>query len=168
MAIRDFDTFITKHSINTNNLTFNANRGLSGIDGNVSSFLGYLASFKQYGVAVIGDLTLYHDMNGLLACRQLAAEGLSGCIIVINNSGGGIFNYLPQKQLDEFDKLWITNPEIDFQYCARMYDLDYQKITCKSNLEKDLTPCFTKPGFQLIEIVINQEISVKCHQKLNE
>ena len=86
-----------------------ANRGASGIDGNLSTFLGLLASQtdkdKQYGIALVGDLTFYHDMNGLLMCKKLSAMGYTATIIVINNNGGGIFNYLPQRQLNDFDKI---------------------------------------------------------------
>ena len=44
-------------------------------------------------VLVIGDISLYHDMNGLLAAK---AHGLDATIIVLNNNGGGIFSFLPQ------------------------------------------------------------------------
>lgn len=166
MAIRDFDTFITHKSAAHKNLDFIANRGLSGIDGNVSSFLGYLADKKTYGVALMGDLTFYHDMNGLFACRQLQAQGIDACIIVINNSGGGIFNYLSQKNLDEFDKLWKTDMHLDFQHAAKLYGLGYTKIMAKSELNKALQHSFSSPGIQLLEIIVDDKYSVECHQKL--
>ncbi len=83
MAIRDFDTFITHVSAEQKCLHFFANRGTSGIDGNISSFLGLLASQKSYGVALLGDLSFYHDMNGLLICRELAKQGYRVLLLLI-------------------------------------------------------------------------------------
>ena len=164
MAIRDFDTFITHVSAAQKCLHFFANRGTSGIDGNISSFLGLLASQKGYGVALLGDLTFYHDMNGLLICQELAKQGYRASIIIINNNGGGIFNYLPQKQLNEFDKLWKTQINLDFQHSAKLYGLHYHRIEHLDNLDTTLQNAFYAPEIQLIEIIVNQEISVECHQ----
>ena len=171
MAIRDFDTFITQQSIINKKIDFFSNRGVSGIDGNLSTFLGLLASqasdkTRQYGVALVGDLTFYHDMNGLLICRQLSDKGLNATIILINNSGGGIFNYLPQQQLDSFDKLWTTDTELDFQYSARLYGLNYHKIMTQKELQSKLPKIFTLSGIQLVEIIIDQKISVECHKQI--
>ena len=44
-------------------------------------------------VLVIGDIALYHDLNGLLAARMHA---LDATIVLLNNDGGGIFSFLPQ------------------------------------------------------------------------
>ena len=62
--------------------SFMANRGASGIDGVVSSALGVAAVSQKRVVLVLGDISLYHDMNGLLAAR---AHGLNATIIVLNN-----------------------------------------------------------------------------------
>jgi len=166
MAIRDIDTFT--HSTHTTNKQIHilANRGTSGIDGNVSTFLGLLSQHKGYGVALLGDLTFFHDMNGLLLCSELAAQGCNATIIVINNNGGGIFNYLPQKQLDEFDKLWKTEINLDFQHTARLYQLNYFRIDHLAALDKTLITAFNAPGIQLVEIIIEQKISVECHKKI--
>lgn len=166
MAIRDFDTFITHSSIYDKKLNFFANRGTSGIDGNLSTFFGLLANQDGYGVALLGDLSFYHDMNGLLICKQLAAQGLSASIIVINNNGGGIFNYLPQRQLNDFDKLFKTEINLDFQHSARLYDLNYHKISSQTELKICLPEVFKLPGIQLVEIIIDQQISVECHRQI--
>ena len=97
------------------------NRGASGIDGNVSTALGLCAALGKPVVALLGDLAFYHDMNGLLAAR-----GLNITFVVLNNGGGGIFGYLPQAGLEEFERAWLTPTELDFSHAARMYGLDYQ------------------------------------------
>ncbi|MCU7938572.1 MAG: hypothetical protein KZQ64_09900 [gamma proteobacterium symbiont of Bathyaustriella thionipta] len=168
MAIRDFDTFITHASTDDKQLDFFANRGTSGIDGNLSTFFGLLANHDGYGVALLGDLSFYHDMNGLLICRQLAELGYSATIIVVNNNGGGIFNYLPQQQLDNFDKLWKTEINLDFQHCAKLYGLTYSLIkshetNAQQVLESTLSEAFYQTGIQLVEIIIDQQTSTSTH-----
>ncbi len=166
MAIRDFDTFITQNSAKGKQINFFANRGTSGIDGNVSTFLGLLAHQKHYGVALLGDLSFYHDMNGLLIAQSLAVSGYNATIIVVNNNGGGIFNYLPQQSLNEFDKLWKTEINLNFQHTAQLYNLAYTKINNKEQLEACLSNAFEQSGIQIVEVIIDQHISVECHQDI--
>ncbi|MCP3849822.1 MAG: 2-succinyl-5-enolpyruvyl-6-hydroxy-3-cyclohexene-1-carboxylic-acid synthase [Gammaproteobacteria bacterium] len=168
MAIRDLDTFITHSNAMDKNISLHCNRGSSGIDGNVSTFLGLLSQQNkpQYGVALLGDLTFYHDMNGLLICKQLNELGINASIIIINNNGGGIFNYLPQSELNEFDKLWNTPIHLDFQPTAKLYGLDYHRIDDLKTLQVQLPNIFTGSGIQIVEVIINQETSVECHRAL--
>jgi len=173
MAIRDFDTFITHTNQHGKQLDFFANRGCSGIDGNISTFLGLLAKAEQhYGVALLGDLSFYHDMNALLIAKQLSQQNFNATIIIINNNGGGIFNYLPQKQLTDFEQLWQTPIHLNFDHAAKLYGLNYDKIEGQhsdalTRLNSKLEELFKQPGIQLLEIIINQEISVKCHDQIN-
>ncbi len=166
MAIRDLDSFITRQMLTDKIINLYCNRGVSGIDGNLSTYLGLLTdkSYK-YSVALLGDLSFYHDMNGLLISTTLAAKGYQGSIILLNNHGGGIFNYLPQNQLDDFEKLWITDTQLDFQYSARLYGLNYMRIDSKECLESVFSEAFKLPGFNLIEIMIDQQTSVELHQR---
>lgn len=166
MAIRDFDTFITHATASRKNLELYGNRGVSGIDGNLSTFFGHLISVKKRGVAVIGDLSFYHDMNGLLIAKKLAVEGYNATIILINNHGGGIFSFLPQQQLNDFDKLWKTDTDLDFQYSAKLYGMDYYRIHSLDELDKKLPTAFSHSGIQLVEVIIDEQTSVECHQQI--
>ncbi len=166
MAIRDFDTFINHTNSGDKNLKLYANRGASGIDGNISTFAGLLAAQPDhYGVAVLGDLSFFHDMNGLLMLRQLQKQGYNGTVILLNNHGGGIFNYLPPSQLNEFEKLWQTDTGLEFRHCADLYQLNYIRITQVSELEQ-LTKTFRQNGFTLVEVIIDAQTSVKCHRQI--
>ncbi len=166
MAIRDFDTFINHSNSGDKNLKLYANRGTSGIDGNISTFAGLQAAYPEhYGVAVLGDLSFFHDMNGLLILRQLQKQGYNGAVILLNNHGGGIFNYLPPRQLNEFEKLWQTDTALEFRHCADLYQLKYIRITLVSELEQ-LTKVFRQNGFTLIEVIIDAQTSVKCHRQI--
>ncbi|MYD09430.1 MAG: 2-succinyl-5-enolpyruvyl-6-hydroxy-3-cyclohexene-1-carboxylic-acid synthase [Chloroflexi bacterium] len=101
-----------------------ANRGASGIDGNVSTALGIGAARRgQPLVAVLGDITLYHDMNGLLAINRC---GVPATIVLLNNGGGGIFQRLPVREFEpHFSDYFITPHGLDFSHAAAMYGLDY-------------------------------------------
>lgn len=101
-----------------------ANRGASGIDGNISTALGIGAARRERPlVAIVGDITFYHDMNGLLAINRC---GLPVTIVLLNNDGGGIFHRLPVRSFEpEFSDFFITAHGLDFSHAARLYGLDY-------------------------------------------
>jgi 2-succinyl-5-enolpyruvyl-6-hydroxy-3-cyclohexene-1-carboxylate synthase len=96
--IRDFESFALPRS----GIETYANRGLAGIDGNISTAMG-IASQHDETYAVIGDLAFLHDISAL---ANLTSETLT--IIVVDNDGGGIFSTLPQRGVDGFEKIFGT------------------------------------------------------------
>ncbi len=105
-----------------------ASRGASGIDGNISTALGIHTGRQEPLVAVLGDITFYHDLNGLWQIKQAQMENVT--IVLLNNNGGSIFNRLPVAQLEPpFTDLFLTPPNLDFEPVVRMYGLDYQLAT---------------------------------------
>ena len=97
MPIRDTDSFFFTSD---KNIQVMANRGVNGIDGIISTALG-ASMICDPLVLVIGDLSFYHDLNGLLAAKL---HELNITIVVVNNDGGGIFSFLPQ-----YEKRNISN-----------------------------------------------------------
>ncbi len=103
-----------------------ANRGASGIDGTVSSALGVAAASLHPTVLVTGDLTLYHDLNGLLALRRC---GVQAQMVLIHNDGGGIFHRLPVAAHEPpFTDLFVTPHGLDFAPAAQMYGLRHRRV----------------------------------------
>lgn len=101
-----------------------ANRGASGIDGNVSTALGIAAATGKPTVLLVGDITLYHDMNGLLAVKQCGVDNLT--IVLLNNDGGGIFHRLPVAKFDPpFTDLFVMPHGLQFQHVAALYGLEF-------------------------------------------
>ena len=96
--IRDFEAFATPR----NGITTYANRGLAGIDGNISTALGIAFNHKST-IAVLGDLSFLHDLTGLINNEDINCR-----FIVINNDGGGIFSTLPQRGSIGFETLFGT------------------------------------------------------------
>jgi len=155
MAIRDLDAF---SGSGEKSLQIIGNRGASGIDGNVSTALGLAGGSTSTVVALLGDLAFYHDMNGLLA-----AQGLDVVFVVLNNGGGGIFEYLPQAQLEYFERAWLTPLGLDFAHAATMYGLAYKKISQAADFPAALALALVG-GAHLIEVMVERDISVAGHQ----
>lgn len=121
LAVRHIDQFGQPQS---KSLRLFANRGASGIDGNISTGLGIAASNDKLTVILIGDITFYHDSNGLLALKKLAAGKV--IIVLLNNNGGGIFRRLPVANISPpFEELFLTPHALDFAHIAAMYGLSH-------------------------------------------
>jgi 2-succinyl-5-enolpyruvyl-6-hydroxy-3-cyclohexene-1-carboxylate synthase len=89
MPVRDIETF---WPVRPDPPRVLCNRGANGIDGTVSSAFGAAADSRGPVVLLIGDVALAHDVGGLLAARRL---DLPLTIVLIDNGGGGIFDFLP-------------------------------------------------------------------------
>jgi 2-succinyl-5-enolpyruvyl-6-hydroxy-3-cyclohexene-1-carboxylate synthase len=166
MPIRDLDTFISDTNTR-NNITIKANRGCSGIDGNISTFTGLLAGRKHFSqaVALMGDLTFLHDLSGLILLKQVELT-MPIVFIVINNGGGGIFNYLPQEKLDCFEKAWICDQDMDFTSIAGLYRLNFTRVEKISDFDTVINKVLQTNAIHLIEVKIDQHISIANHNKL--
>ncbi|WP_243300135.1 2-succinyl-5-enolpyruvyl-6-hydroxy-3-cyclohexene-1-carboxylic-acid synthase [Bacillus litorisediminis] len=160
MPIRDVDTFLSKQSKRINVL---ANRGTNGIDGVVSSALG--ASTKHTSnYLLIGDLSFYHDLNGLLISQM---EEIDITIFVLNNNGGGIFSFLPQaNEPYHFEKLFGTPANLTFEHAVKMYKGFYTKVRNEAELEEALLSLNSKHGLKVVEILTNREENVVIHREL--
>ena len=142
---------------------FFGNRGASGIDGLVSTGLGLAAGRSNVPtVLLLGDLSLYHDMNGLWAVRR---HGLRATIIVCDNNGGGVFNFLPQAQhQDVFEELFATPLGLDFAQVARLYDLVYSPVTDRGGLEPAIADAVAAQAPTLVVVKFKREDSVNGHR----
>ncbi|HET7656882.1 MAG TPA: 2-succinyl-5-enolpyruvyl-6-hydroxy-3-cyclohexene-1-carboxylic-acid synthase [Bacillales bacterium] len=160
MPVRDLDTFFTNQDAE---IRMMANRGANGIDGIVSSALGAATSCNPL-VLVIGDLSFYHDLNGLLAAKL---HSLNATIVVINNNGGGIFSFLPQaNQTDHFEQLFGTPTDLAFQQTVQMYGGIYKTAETVSQFRNDVKTSIASEGLTVIEVRTNREENTKQHRKL--
>ena len=114
--IRDIEAFAIPR---TGIETF-ANRGLAGIDGNVSTAFG-IALARRRTYAIVGDLAFLHDINGLLIGPEETRPNLT--FIVIANDGGGIFSTLPQSDVPGFEKIFGTPHGRDLVAIAESYGI---------------------------------------------
>lgn len=117
--IRDLEGFATPRS----GLKTYANRGLAGIDGNISTALGIATGHSQT-FAILGDLAFLHDITGLIQ-----KEDINCRFIVINNNGGGIFSTLPQRGVDGFETVFGAPHGLDPAAIASAFGISTSTIT---------------------------------------
>lgn len=159
MAVRDLDSFFTSTSTSVNVL---ANRGANGIDGMVSSGLGAAASGEPTAL-VLGDLSFFHDSNGLLAAKQY---NINITILLINNDGGGIFSFLPQKNHEQhFESLFGTPMKVDFSHIIRMYDGTFEYASTINELQGALEASYQHHGLSVIEVKTNRTENMTWHRE---
>ena len=158
MTIRDFDYFWFSGE---SKAVLYGNRGVNGIDGTISTALG-LAVNGRPTYLVTGDLSLFHDLNGLAVAKT---HNLNLTIILHNNDGGGIFEYLPQKGTKHFDYLFSTSQGLDYSGAAKLYGCGYTKITSPDELSAVLANVSSEAGVHIIEIPTNREYSRQLHKK---
>ena len=158
MTIRDFDYFWFSGE---SKAVLYGNRGVNGIDGTISTALG-LAANGRPTYLVTGDLSLFHDLNGLAIAKT---HNLNLTIILHNNDGGGIFEYLPQKGTKHFDYLFSTSQGLDYSGAAKLYGCGYTKISSPDELSSVLANVSQETGVHIIEIPTNREYSRELHKK---
>ncbi len=161
MPVRDLDTFFPG---GVRFVRFLANRGASGIDGVVSSALGASAVSPDPLVLVIGDLSFYHDMNGLLAARR---HNLQATIVLLHTDGGGIFSFLPQSADPEhFEELFGTPHGLDFRPAAEMYGLPYHRVDSWEGFLDAVRQSMGSPGVGLVEVRTDRRANARLHREL--
>ncbi len=137
-----------------------ANRGLSGIDGNIATLLGLAQAHTQGPVVgLLGDLALVHDLGALIK-----AQGQSLLLIVINNGGGGIFGYLPQTRLDCFTQYWHTPHPLNLRTLAELFGAQYFQLTERAQLSTTLEAALAAPGLRILEVVVDATHSQTTHR----
>jgi len=161
MAVRDLESFFSGTS---RRLRFAGNRGASGIDGVVSSALGFAAAGGGPVVLVLGDLAFYHDMNGLLAAKL---HRLEATILVLNNDGGGIFSFMPQAAYPEyFQQLFGTPIGLDFHHAADMYDASFARVDAWASFDDAIGRGVASHGLSIVEMRTDRARNVDLHRQV--
>jgi len=140
--IRDIEGFSTPR---TGIETF-ANRGLAGIDGNISTALG-IASQRKSTVALLGDLSFLHDITGLIHHEQINLK-----IYVVDNNGGGIFSTLSHRGVDGFEEVFGTPHNLDLQKIAAAFGIATNRVSNHSELKADLAKLVNGLSITVIEV----------------
>jgi 2-succinyl-5-enolpyruvyl-6-hydroxy-3-cyclohexene-1-carboxylate synthase len=139
-------------------LTVHGNRGASGIDGNLSTLAGLNAAGVPT-LGLIGDLALVHDLSGLLLGDRLRLP-----LIVVNNGGGRIFDYLPQHGLPGFEALWRTPVGLDLSRLAGLFGLPYRQAADAPAFDRALEETLDSARPGLIELRIDAAVSEAVHR----
>jgi len=135
MPIRDFDSCAA--AVSKAVVPIFANRGASGIDGNIATVAGLALGYASPLLAVMGDLAALHDLNSLPLL-----QGLSVTLVIINNGGGGIFRFLP---IDVEERLLETPHAWEFRGAAQQFGMEYHQVASLSELRKLLAERHVAP-----------------------
>jgi 2-succinyl-5-enolpyruvyl-6-hydroxy-3-cyclohexene-1-carboxylate synthase len=158
MPIRDQEAILAPSPVDVH---FLSNRGANGIDGLISSGIGAARASGRPTTIVTGDLGLLHDLGGLAAVRGLETPVR---FVVIDNSGGGIFHFLPQEAAmpeDEFEALLGTPRGLDTAKAAALFDLSHRRLESLAELPEALAA-----GTGLIEVRTDRRTNVEAHRTL--
>ena len=145
-----------------------ANRGASGIDGNLSTGLGIAAASQQPTVILVGDITFYHDLNGLLAASPSSRIDLPPVtIVLLNNNGGHIFRRLPIANFEPpFTDLFVTPHGLDFETAVKTYGLDFVRVSDRPGFQQAVRASLTDPRPTVIEVRTGGEQDEQQRQAL--
>ena len=154
--IRDLDLMMPRYEVGARRKTV-ANRGLSGIDGVVSTAVGAsLARRSTRSLALMGDVTFLHDANGLVLGPREARPDLT--IVVVNDDGGSIFTMLEQgaeEYAERFDTLFGTPHGVDIGSLCAATRTPHWKVDSLAELEHALAS--PNGGIEVVEAVVRRD-----------
>lgn len=159
MPIRDADRlFFPRHGRGQ----IFGQRGLSGIDGNIATAVGLAEGAGRPLVAVLGDQATLYDLSSLAILKK---SKIPVILIVINNSGGGIFSFLPAaKQEDVFEEYMAGAHNWTFSKAAEMFKLPYTHLV---NFE-DLHRALRDERTSVLEFTTNRKENVAIHTAMDQ
>jgi 2-succinyl-5-enolpyruvyl-6-hydroxy-3-cyclohexene-1-carboxylate synthase len=132
-------------------LTFNCNRGTSGIDGTVSTAAGAAFSSQKLTTLIVGDLGFFYDSNGLW--NKYVSKNLK--VIIINNGGGGIFRFIDgPSETEELEEFFVAEHNTNAENIAKTFNVNYFKANNQNGLKKALVD-FYKPQEKAAILEIN-------------
>lgn len=144
---------------NTKNFLIQSNRGVSGIDGVISTSLGYSSVDSKLNTVICGDQAFFYDRNSFW--NNTKKDHLR--IILINNKGGAIFGMIdgPSKQ-KELAEAFIAPHETEANYWCEENNVEYYRCSNFDELDKALNNFYTpSKKAKLIEVITHYDESIK-------
>jgi 2-succinyl-5-enolpyruvyl-6-hydroxy-3-cyclohexene-1-carboxylate synthase len=138
-----------------------ATRGVAGIDGNLGTFLGASVVLGR-GLLLCGDLTALHDLPALAA---LPALGAGGTIVILDNGGGGIFDYLAVAQVPDYARWVRTSHQRDLAPLLAGFGLEVHQVSDAASLRAALDRA-ALGGWHAIICLVRDTDNVSQHRTL--
>jgi 2-succinyl-5-enolpyruvyl-6-hydroxy-3-cyclohexene-1-carboxylate synthase len=139
------------------------NRGANGIDGIVSTAAGVARASRRTTICVLGDLTFLHDQNGLW---RLADDQVPLKMILLNNSGGGVFHFLPiASHVDHFERLVAMPHNIDLAQLVSAHGIRYWRSQSLREFSVDFEECLRHSGPAVLEVRTDRALNYKRHME---
>jgi len=159
MPVRDVETFMALREDPPRVL---ANRGANGIDGTIATALGVAAAGGGPVVALIGDVALAHDIGSLAAARRL---DVPLTIVLVDNAGGGIFEFLPiAGQADLFEEHIATPSGIDAEAVATAFGCAYTLVTDRAGFAAAVAGSLGGQRVEIIHVRTDRKANVGAHR----
>jgi 2-succinyl-5-enolpyruvyl-6-hydroxy-3-cyclohexene-1-carboxylate synthase len=168
MPVRDLEWFAAPRA----GIVVHANRGVNGIDGMVSTAAGIAIGSGAPTVALLGDLALLHDTNGLIGLAGLngrAGLPIALTFVVVDNDGGGIFSFLPQVEaLDsaEFEALFGTPHGLDLTALLASYRIPVEVVADPGRVAAAVGDAIAGGGVRAVVVRTDRSANVERHRAL--
>lgn len=163
MPVRDLEWYGAK--VEAPPRTF-ANRGANGIDGVVSTTLGIASGARAVGL--LGDLAFLHDAGAL--ADGLGEHGGTCVLVVVDNGGGGIFSFLPQRASlpgPVFERLFATPPRAKVESVALGYGAAAGTVESAAELDAAVRAGLASPGVTVVVAKVpDRAANVEAHAAL--
>ncbi len=161
MPVRDLDSFFPASS---RRIRIVGTRGASGIDGVVSAAVGAAAAGEGPVAVLVGDLSFLHDLNGLWPLR---AHGLSLLVVLVNNDGGGIFHFLPQREQAsaQFEDWFGTPHGLDFEGAIGAFGGRLLRPAL-GEWREAIGGALAAPGLTVLELRTERDRNVELHREV--
>jgi 2-succinyl-5-enolpyruvyl-6-hydroxy-3-cyclohexene-1-carboxylate synthase len=154
MPVRDVESFWPVSDAPPRAL---AHRGANGIDGTLAAAFGAAAAGGRV-VVHLGDVALAHDLGALLSASRL---GLALTVVLVDNGGGGIFDFLPvATQTDAYEEHVATPTGLDAERVAALFGLDYERVDEPGAIRE-------APG-TVLHVRTDRAENVALHRRLQE
>ncbi|MBI9017281.1 MAG: 2-succinyl-5-enolpyruvyl-6-hydroxy-3-cyclohexene-1-carboxylic-acid synthase [Phycisphaerae bacterium] len=164
MPIRDMDLYSQS---GLKKITVSANRGVSGIDGIISSAIGFAQANKKTTTLIIGDLAFMHDINALATLKKL---NLPFVIVLINNGGGGIFHFLPVSKCDKdiFQEHFAASHQFTFAGACNTFGINHCQVSDKQGFINAYRKAIKKSSPTVIEAITNRVANLKSRRDIKK
>ena len=155
--IRDLDLMARPYPVGERRKII-ANRGLSGIDGTISTAVGAALgrSSSSRSFALMGDVTFLHDSNGLILGPGQPEPDLT--IVVVNDDGGSIFSMLEQgapEHATSYDALFGTPHGVDLASLCAATRTPHWRVDSLGELEHALSN--PNGGIEVVEARVRRD-----------
>lgn len=159
MPVRDLEWFAAPRD----GLRVLANRGANGIDGTTSTAFGVAAGSAGPVVLLTGDVTLAHDLGGLLAAPRLR---LPLTIVLVDNGGGGIFDFLPvSTQADAYEEHVATPTGLSAERIADLFGLVYAPVSDLAQFRRAVEHGLAGDEVVLVHVRTDRAENVALHRR---
>ncbi|HSK54188.1 MAG TPA: 2-succinyl-5-enolpyruvyl-6-hydroxy-3-cyclohexene-1-carboxylic-acid synthase [Jiangellales bacterium] len=140
------------------------NRGVSGIDGTVSTAVGVALARPGPAYALMGDLTFLHDANGLVVGPAEPRPDLT--VVVVNDDGGGIFTLLEQgapRHAGAFERVFGTPHGVDLAALCSATGTGHVRVADLDGLVAELG---RPEGVRVVEVRVDRSAHRDLHARL--